>query len=222
MACPSTEDVTRELIRRLQVHFEQLLGTDVEGKPNLNVYGSGGVTSLEVIDETGAPVIEVTDRPKISVVGPTMRAVTRFGVDPSERVLVSIDEDSLTGVDAPAPLLRHLDYQLVCTALRDSTSASGKRGIQWLQEKVALWGQTGGADGPYLLGDGWTGDEAVGDFRGYLLVMASEPQPMASQAANLRGFSCSITVKDVRITDGTTGEVPLTGEVELTTGLLTT
>ncbi len=208
MACPTIEDVTRELVRRIQVHFD-----------GANVFASGGVTSIEVVEDSGAPVLEVQDQPQIAVTGPSLRAVSRFGVDPRQRVLVSTDENTGTGVTAPAPLLRDADYQLVCTALRDSTSQSGQPGIQWLEMAVSLWGQTGGADGPMLLGDGWTGDEAVGAFQGYLFEMTRDPTPMASNG-NQRGFSCTVTVRNVRITDGTQATVPLTEEIELSTDLI--
>lgn len=210
MACPTVEDVTRELIRRLQVHFAAVA----------NVYGSSGVTSIEVTDATGAPLIEPQDKPQVSVMGPTMRAGTRFGTTAAERVVVSTDPNTLSGIDAPAPLTRHCDYQLVCTAMRDSTSASGKVGIQWLEQQITFFGMTGGGAGPYLLGDGWTGDEAPGRFRGYLFELSSEPRPIPSAVADLRGFNATLTVKDVRITDGSNGALALTGTLNLTTGRL--
>ena len=208
MACPTIEQVTRELVRRLKAHFT-----------TSNVFASGGITSIEVVDGAGQPVLEVQDQPQITVTGPAMRVASRIGVSPREKVLVSVNRDTLTATKAPAPLLRDLDYQIIGTALRDSTSQSGQPGIQWLEMAVSLWGQNGGTDGPMLLGSGWTGDQAAGVFKGYLFEMTRDPAPMAS-VGNQRGFSCTLTVRDVRITDGTQTTAPVTETVELTTALM--
>ena len=150
----------------------------------------------------------------MSLIGPTLRRSTRFGADPG-RVLVDRDTNALTFADAPAPLLRDLDYQIAGTAPRETSSTSGAKGLLWLKQMVVLFGATGGVGGPYLLGAGWTGDEPAGRFQGYLLELTAEPGPGGGDAADLVGFTATITVRDVRVTDGSNGSGPLTGTLHM-------
>ena len=223
MSCPTIEDVTREVIRRLQAHFLALLGNDPAGKPSVDVYGATGGTAIEVVGDDGAPVIEVQDRPKVSVMGPALRRSQRFGAD-ADRVVVSRNTGALTYVDAPAPMLRDLDYQLVVTTPRETQITLGNGrvvlGLSLLEQQILIFGNTGGAGGPFLKGSGWTGDGPTGRWLGYLFELTGEPQPIPNQAASLHAFGAQITVRDVRITDGSNATGQLTQTLNLTTGPL--
>jgi hypothetical protein len=252
MACPTIEEVTRELVRRLQLFYGGVwrstwsaavtylasevvdrngtvyravassTGVDpatdngthwiVGTRPGVDVFAAGGVTDIEVVDATGAPVIEVQDRPKISIVGPKLRpSPLKQGRTNNARVLVSTDQDALTFTDAPEPLLRELDYQVIATSMRDSTDTAGHKGIMWLEQQLLLVGA-----GDYLKAASWTGDEAAGRFGGYWFDLTTEPQRIPSQASSLHAFSATITIHNVRVTDGTNGTGPLVGEINLT------
>ncbi len=191
MAWPSYEDVTREVIRRLQV----ALGTAAD------VYGAGGATAIEVVTPDGVPTREVHDKPKLSVVGPMVADAPLPQPPVGERGVAATDEIALTYTDVPAPLRKTLTYTLAGYGTRDTTSASGAKGIQWLMGQVDLF--TACRSGaPYLLGADWPADAP--DWPGY--TFRGTPARRMESAGGLHAFSATLIVDGACLTDGSERE----------------
>jgi hypothetical protein len=199
VAVPSLEDVVARVIERLQDLFGAAADTA----------GGSGTTDIEIVDDEGAPVIEMQDKPKITIYLPRLRdnptAPKRI---PGERVITSIDRETLTYTDAPQPAYKDLDFQVICAAMQAHSWDTGQKGLLWFEDKLTFLG-----DGEYLTKEGWTADEP--GFRGYFFRMTQAPQPIGGGLADLKAFSCTLTLERVRFTDGSDGSGPLTGTINL-------
>ena len=195
MPWPSIEQVTREVIRRLQ----DAMGDDAD------VYAAGGATAIEVVASDGTPAAEVQDKPKLSLIGPDVRDSGILTPTEGAQGFVSKDTTANTYVSAPAPRYRDLGFQVVGYSVRETVSADGAKGLLWLMDRFDLF-RSRGIGAPRILGDDWPTADVDG-WTGYHFT-GTPPRRIAT-AGGLHSFSASLTIRRVRLTDGTTTEGPL-------------
>ena len=196
MSVPALEDVTRQLVLQLQ---------DELGSDGYCFFGEK--TAIEVLGQDGRPEVEVQDRPRLQVTGPTQQVeVNAIRKSPGERVMVSRDTTAGTYVDAQLPIYYDLHFALTGWAMRQTSFVDENgvtvRGLMWLSDIVKSFGT-----GSRIKNDAWDADQS--DWPGYYCESVQPPQAIPGSTADLCAFSATLRIRSVRTTDQTNDTLPI-------------